>query len=109
MIRMGVAFAAGLLSLLPRLSRKPLGPQALHVGIKRLLVRLMLAHGLLRVGATRLVAGLAFFGGENAGSACFVFVGHAKLTPKTAMSSMPWAGNPNDVVTRVTRSFPDRR
>lgn len=44
---------------------KPQRPEALAVLIERLLRGVMLAHGLLGVGASCGVAGLAFFGGED--------------------------------------------
>ena len=50
-------------------ARKPLGLETLAVGVERLLRGLMLAHGLLGIGAPGGISGLAFFGCQGAGAA----------------------------------------
>jgi hypothetical protein len=52
---------------LAALTRQPLCPQALAVGIKCLLRSLMVAHGLFSVGSAGGVASPTLFRGENTG------------------------------------------
>src|SRR5262249_35207244 len=61
--------------------------QALAVGVKGLLRGLVVAHGLLGIGAPCGVAGLALFGSEDAGSGRREMIGHAHLTPESRKGS----------------------
>jgi hypothetical protein len=73
-----ISLAAGGASL----ARQPLGLQPLVIGVEVTLCGLMLAHGLLGVGAASCVARLALFGGENAGGTCSEIFRHGAITPQ---------------------------
>ncbi|ULK97990.1 hypothetical protein FJV43_35845 [Bradyrhizobium sp. I71] len=56
-----------------RFTREALGPQPFLVGVKRLLRRFMIAHGLLGLDPARRIARLALFGGQGFASKGKVF------------------------------------
>lgn len=56
-----------------RFARQALGPQPFLVGVKRLLRRLMVAHGLLGLDPARRITRLALFGGQGFASKGKVF------------------------------------
>lgn len=60
-----------------RFTCQALGPQPFLVGVKRLLRRFMIAHGLLGLDPARRIARLALFGGQGFASKGKVF-SHAK-------------------------------
>lgn len=62
-----------------RLTGQPLGLQPFPILIKRLLRRLMVAHGLLGLDATRRIARLALLGGQGFASVGKIFC-HGAIT-----------------------------